>query len=73
MNQKNGERFMTDSSGYVTCPICGKGKLLPVMIGAGEDRDVKYRCTEPTCGVRFDKHGFERFNESIQEWEREGE
>lgn len=62
---------MTEGHGYITCPVCGKGKLLPVMIGAGEDRDVKYRCTEPSCGVRFDKHGYERFNEKVQEWERE--
>ena len=61
---------MTDSSGYVDCPICGKGKLIPVNIGSGEDRDVKYRCTEPSCGVRFDKHGYERFSASSQEWER---
>lgn len=61
---------MTDSSGYVTCPVCDKGRLIPVMIGAGEDRDVKYRCTDPSCGVRFDKHGYERYNEKVQEWER---
>jgi hypothetical protein len=61
---------MSEAMGYVTCPVCNKGKLLPVMIGAGEDRDVKYRCTSPKCGVRFDKHGYERFNVEVQEWER---
>ncbi len=64
---------MSEGQGYITCPVCGKGKMLPVMIGAGEDRDVVYRCTDPGCGVRFDKHGYERFNEKVQEWERVGE
>ena len=63
---------MPQSAYYATCPICGKGLLLPVMVGAGEDKDVKYRCIEPSCGIRFDKHGFERFNEQKQEWERLG-
>lgn len=61
---------MNEGAGYVLCPVCGKGRLIPVMIGAGEDHDVKYRCTEPSCGLRFDKHGYEHFNEDSQEWER---
>lgn len=59
-----------ETSSYVDCPICGRGKLIPVMVGAGEERDVKYRCTEPTCGVRFDKHGYEKFDEGSQSWVR---
>jgi len=61
---------MSETIGYITCPICGKGRLLPVTLGAGEDRDVSYRCTEPKCGVRFDKHGFERYSEEKQDWVR---
>ncbi|MBN1390166.1 MAG: hypothetical protein JXA22_05945 [Candidatus Thermoplasmatota archaeon] len=61
---------MNDVSGYVICPVCKKGRLLPVTLGAGEERDVAYRCTEPMCGVRFDKHGFERYSEERQKWVR---
>lgn len=61
---------MTGNLGYIKCPICGKGFLIPVTIGSGEDRDVSYRCTEPTCGIRFDKHGYERYNEDTQDWDR---
>ena len=61
---------VSQTNGYVTCPICNKGLLLPIIIGAGEDRDVKYRCTDPACGIRFDKHGYERYNEEKQEWVR---
>jgi len=57
---------------YPICPVCTKGLLVPVVIGAGEDKDVRYRCTEPSCGVRFDKHGYERFDEGCQEWKRLG-
>ncbi|MEA3558016.1 MAG: hypothetical protein U9R75_02060 [Candidatus Thermoplasmatota archaeon] len=61
---------MSDNTPYTRCPICGKGFLLPVTIGAGEDRNVSYRCTEPECGIRFDKHGYEHFDEKEQEWVR---
>lgn len=63
---------MNQATYYPVCPICGKGFLIPVMIGSGEDKDVKYRCIEPTCGVRFDKHGYEQFDEKSQEWKRIG-
>ncbi len=61
---------MTQNPGYVQCPICEDGTLIPVTIGAGEDRDVSYRCTKPECGVRFDKHGYERYDEGKQNWVR---
>jgi hypothetical protein len=61
---------MTQDHGYVQCPICRKGFLIPVTIGSGEDRDVTYRCTDPSCGVRFDKHGYERYSENDQDWIR---
>ncbi|MGA1848838.1 MAG: hypothetical protein ACMUHB_05805 [Thermoplasmatota archaeon] len=44
--------------------------MLPVTLGSGEDRDVTYRCTNPDCGVRFDKHGYERYDEHKQDWVR---
>lgn len=61
---------MIENSSYVTCPICGKGLLIPVTLGAGEDKDIGYRCTGPECGVRFDKHGYERYSEEKQDWVR---
>ena len=61
---------MTNTPGYATCSICGKGLLLPVTLGAGDDRDVSYRCTDYECGVRFDKHGYEQYDEEKQDWVR---
>ncbi len=61
---------MDRNSGYLTCSICGKGHMLPVTLGSGEDRDVTYRCTNPDCGIRFDKHGYERYDEQKQDWVR---
>ena len=61
---------ISDSLTYPICPVCGKGHLLPVVLGGGGEKDVIYRCTFPECGVRFDKHGYERFDEEKQEFVR---
>jgi transposase-like protein len=61
---------MSDSVGYPRCPICNSGYLLPVVLGGGGEKDVKYRCTDPECGVRFDKHGFERYDTEKQDFVR---
>jgi len=61
---------MDPNTGYLICPICEAGRMLPVTIGSGEDRDVTYRCTNPKCGIRFDKHGYERYDEHKQDWVR---
>ncbi|MDG6226017.1 MAG: hypothetical protein QCI82_10970 [Candidatus Thermoplasmatota archaeon] len=61
---------MTERTMYPSCPICGSGILLPVILGGGGEKDVKYRCTNPNCGVRFDKHGYERYDREKQDFVR---
>ncbi len=61
---------MSDSVFYPRCPLCNKGTMIPVEIGAGLEKDVKYRCTDPKCGVRFDKHGYEKYDLERQDWIR---
>ena len=55
---------------YPVCGICGKGTLLPVKIGTEEDPGIKYMCTNPQCGARFDQYGYEVYNNELQVWER---
>jgi len=61
---------MPDHPFYPICPICNKGYLMPVEIGSGPEKNVKYRCNHPDCGMRFDKHGYERYDRERQEWIR---
>ena len=62
--------MMSDGCSYPMCQVCNKGFLLPVEMGSGDDNEVRYRCTNPECGVRFDRHGYERYDNSTQEWIR---
>lgn len=55
---------------YPRCGICGNGFLLPVNMGKEGDRGIKYRCTNPECNVRFDEHGYERYDAEEHEWQR---
>jgi len=61
---------MSDSVPYPKCPLCNVGYLRPVVLGGGGEKDVKYRCTNPNCGVRFDKHGYERYDVDRQDFVR---
>lgn len=61
---------MSEQSMYPRCPICDSGILLPIILGGGGEKDVKYRCTNPECGVRFDKHGYERYDNDKQDFVR---
>ena len=55
---------------HTLCRLCKEGLLIPVNLGKGPDRSLKYRCTNPECGARFDEHGYEVYNEEKQDWER---
>ena len=55
---------------YPTCGICNKGTLLPVHMGKGPDRALRYRCTNPECLTRFDEHGYEVFEPETEIWRR---
>jgi hypothetical protein len=61
---------MSESVSYPKCPVCDSGYLLPVILGGGGEKDVKYRCTNPNCGVRFDKHGYEKYDPVKQDFVR---
>ena len=63
---------MTGGEGsYPICGVCGKGRLIPVaMLETQEGRLVRYRCTNPECNVRFDQHGYERYDPEKQDWVR---
>lgn len=52
------------------CGVCGKGDLIPVHLGKGGDRAIRYRCTNKDCNIRFDEHGYERYDENKQDWVR---
>jgi hypothetical protein len=60
---------MTDGQ-HAPCGICKAGVLIPVDLGAGTERPVKYRCNNPQCNVRFDEHGYEVFEVKTQSWKR---
>ena len=55
---------------HAQCGLCNKGLLIPVNLGKGPDRSLKYRCNNPECNARFDEHGYETYNEEKQDWER---
>jgi len=54
---------------YPSCGMCGgEGTLLPVDLGQDADVGVVYRCTNPACNVKFDRHGYSRFDRDSQCW-----
>jgi hypothetical protein len=55
---------------YPLCGICNRGRLIPVHMGKGPDRLIRYRCTNPECVTRFDESGYEVFNAEKEEWRR---
>jgi hypothetical protein len=55
---------------YPRCSKCGEGVLLPVNLGKGGERTIKYRCTNLRCNARFDEHGYEIFDPEKQIWVR---
>ena len=55
---------------YPKCGVCNRGYLIPVDMGDEEKSYIKYRCTNPQCNVRFDLHGYERYDEEQQVWVR---
>ncbi len=55
---------------YPPCGICKIGHLIPVNLGEEGINAVIYMCTNPRCNVRFDQHGYERFDPENQEWRR---
>jgi len=58
---------------HPACGLCKKGVLVPVNLGKGPDRALKYRCTNSECNARFDEHGYETFDPETQTWARIGE
>jgi hypothetical protein len=52
------------------CGICKSGVLVPVNLGKGPERILKYRCSNPQCNARFDEHGYETFEPQAQIWKR---
>jgi len=59
-----------ENSAHTPCKLCDSGILIPVNLGKGPDRFLKYRCTNPECNARFDEHGYEKYNEGSQTWDR---
>ncbi len=55
---------------YPKCGCCGTGRLIPVDMGNGSERTIKYRCTNPECSVRFDIYGYETYDTETQRWQR---
>ena len=55
---------------YPVCGVCGKGRLLPVVVGNDEDPSLKYMCTNPVCGARFDQYGYETYDRENKMWVR---
>jgi hypothetical protein len=53
-----------------SCGICKSGILVPVNLGTGPERILKYRCSNPQCNARFDEHGYEVFEPATQTWKR---
>jgi ssDNA-binding Zn-finger/Zn-ribbon topoisomerase 1 len=37
----------------ITCPICGKGKMLPLM----SERSTNWVCSQPECTYMIHQHG----------------
>ncbi len=59
-----------ENTSPTVCGVCGKGTLIVVNLGKGPERILRYRCSNPDCNVRFDEHGYERYNMEAQDWER---
>jgi len=55
---------------YAPCGICKAGLLVPVNLGMGPERILKYRCSNAQCNARFDEHGYEVFETQTQSWKR---
>ena len=65
--------IVTDSM-YPKCGMCnGEGTLLPVKLSQDGDSVIVYRCTNPDCNVKFDKHGYSRYDTETQTWVLTGE
>lgn len=69
---RSGKVVTIIDSMYPSCGICKKGTLLPVNMGREGERCIIYRCTDHECNVRFDEHGYERYDDNLQDWVRLG-
>jgi hypothetical protein len=56
--KRRRRRFKIISEGFlmtepITCPVCGKGKLLPLI----SERSTNWACSQPECSYVIHQHG----------------